>query len=99
MTANRGSFKKGQSGNPGGRSPRVTPDGKTITELARAHTVEMLNVLKTLAEDKSVEPRDRIVAANSVLARGWGAVKTSTEGDDSPGIADILAELIAKLPA
>ncbi|WP_426287517.1 hypothetical protein [Luteibacter sp. E-22] len=84
---------KGKSGNPGGRSPRVGPNGESIAELARAHTVEALATLVAVCNgdvgkpDKDnpkltlIEAKDRIAAANAILDRGWGKPKESVDID------------------
>lgn len=79
--ANKTTFKKGQSGNPGGRSPRVGPNGETIAQLARAHTAEALSTLVEVCNGKGNEPKDRVSAANAILDRGWGKPTESVELD------------------
>lgn len=74
-------WEKGKSGNPGGRSPRVGPNGETLAELARVHTADALNTLVEVCNGKANEPRDRITAANYILDRGWGKAKESVELD------------------
>ena len=74
-------WAKGQSGNPGGRSPRVGPNGESIAELARAHTAEALATLVEVCTGKANEPRDRVAAANAILDRGWGKPKESMDLD------------------
>jgi hypothetical protein len=61
-------FKKGQSGNPGGR-PKILAD---VRELARAHTVSAMNALVQIVEDESGPAAARVAAANSLLDRGYG---------------------------
>ena len=98
--ANATTFQKGRSGNPGGRSPKVGPNGETLTQLARAKTAEALAVLDELMKSKAVEPKDRIAAAIALLDRGWGKPgNMDQDGNDKPDLATTLAELIAKLPA
>ena len=74
-------WKPGQSGNPGGRSPRVGPNGETVAELARAHTATAIETLVEVMSGKGNEPRDRVAAANALLDRGWGKPKESVDLD------------------
>lgn len=59
-------WKKGQSGNPGGR-PKGLAD---LQALARGYTAEALKVLAAALKDKSHQLR--VIAANSLLDRGYG---------------------------
>lgn len=74
-------WKPGQSGNPGGRSPRVGPNGESLAELARGHTADCVRVLAEVMLAVQNEPKDRIVAAVALLDRGWGKPKESVEMD------------------
>lgn len=59
-------FKKGQSGNPGGR-PKVAGH---VKELARQYTAEAVEALvATLREEKGSA---RVAAAQALLDRGYG---------------------------
>ncbi len=64
----KGTFKKGRSGNPGGR-PKVI---RAVQELARENTVEAMETLIAICNDKKVSPNARVAAANAILDRGWG---------------------------
>jgi len=79
--ANEKTWQKGKSGNPGGRSPRVGPNGETLAELARAHTAAALSTLVSICSGKTNEPKDRISAAVAILDRGWGKPKESVDID------------------
>jgi len=71
--ANDKTWKKGQSGNPGGRSPRVGPNGETAAELARMHTAAAIQTLASGLE--CPDWPTRVACANALLNRGWGAPK------------------------
>jgi len=72
-------WKPGQSGNPGGRSPRVGPNGETVAQLARAHTAEaverLVRVMRGADDDLALK------AVQAILDRGWGKPKESVDLD------------------
>lgn len=68
MGSNNTSFRKGQSGNPGGRPKGLTQ----LRELARVHTQEAFETLIEIMRDKGAKEMARLSAANSVLDRAWG---------------------------
>lgn len=71
-------FKPGQSGNPGGRSPRVGPNGETVAQLARKHTARAIDTLvELLGEEQAADVR--LKAAEALLNRGWGKPQESVE--------------------
>lgn len=74
-------FVKGKSGNPGGRTPLVTKDGKTITELARGKTEGAINTLVAIMEDHNASAAARVSAASTLLDRGWGRAKQEIDLD------------------
>lgn len=97
--ANDKSWKKGQSGNPGGRSPRIGPNGETLTQLCRGHTADLVKRAYDIAMNTATEPKDALVAIFGLLDRGWGKPK----GDDDDGskkedMASVLSKMIDKLP-
>src|SRR5262245_9861086 len=61
-------FKKGQSGNPGGR-PKVVAE---VKELARAHTAEAIQTLVSIMNNPKSVAAARVSAANALLDRGYG---------------------------
>lgn len=79
--SNATTFQKGKSGNPGGRSPRIGPNGETAAQLARQHTAEAIQTLADVCNNKGAEPRDRIAAAQGLLDRGWGKPTEHVEAD------------------
>jgi hypothetical protein len=58
-------FKKGQSGNPGGR-PKVVAE---VKELARAHTGKAIETLVSIMTNPKCAPAARVSAANALLDR------------------------------
>ncbi|MGB8896959.1 MAG: DUF5681 domain-containing protein [Pseudolabrys sp.] len=72
-------FKKGQSGNPGGR-PKILAD---IREVARAHTASAMNALVQIVENNNAPPAARVAAANSLLDRGYGKPEAKIDANIS----------------
>ena len=70
-------FKKGQSGNPGGR-PKILAD---VREAARAHSVTAINALVEIIENKKAPPAARVAAANSILDRGFGKPESKIDAN------------------
>ena len=75
-----GQFKRGFSGNPGGR-PK---DEYKVAELARSYTVEAVETLVDLMRH-SRDDRVRATASQALLDRGWGKAKVevATSGAQS----------------
>jgi Family of unknown function (DUF5681) len=81
-------FKKGQSGNPGGR-PKVVAE---VRELARAHTGEAIETLVSIMTNTKSAPAARVSAANSLLDRGYGKPPQHITGEDGPSYVVRLPE-------
>jgi len=82
-------FKKGQSGNPGGRPKRVQfPPGailskNQITALARSHAPAAIDTLVRCLND----PRHRVTAAATLLDRGYGKPTVEIGGAEDRPVA------------
>lgn len=74
------SFKKGQSGNPGGRRKQ----DYRIKDLAQRYTVEALATLRSIMKG-SDDDRARVAAANAILDRGYGKPAQSVDLTNSDG--------------
>lgn len=88
-------FKAGQSGNPGGRPKVVLPDGRTLAEVARDHTLKAVKTLVDVMEDDGAPPVARVGAANAILDRGWGKPLQQLGDGDGNGV-DIGAIIIER---
>lgn len=91
------SWKPGQTGNPGGRSPRVGPNGETLAQLSRIYTPEVLERLMKIIR----APDDEIaLKAIAIWAeRAWGKPKAAEEdGEGKSDLSTVLTQLIDKLP-
>ena len=74
-------FKKGQSGNPGGR-PK---DEYGLRELARAKTKDALKTLEEIMSNKKAPHAARVSAACAILDRGHGKPVQAIEGTGDDG--------------
>ncbi|MGH7066773.1 MAG: DUF5681 domain-containing protein [Acetobacteraceae bacterium] len=72
-------FRKGQSGNPGGRPKRAVE----IQALARRHTSSAIATLLEIATRGASESA-RVAAANALLDRGWGKPGSAVLGANLP---------------
>jgi Family of unknown function (DUF5681) len=76
-------FKKGQSGNPGGR-PKVVAE---VKELARAHTAEAIQTLVSIMTNPKAASAARVSAANALLDRGYGKPLQHITGENASYVA------------
>lgn len=79
-------FKKGQSGNPGGRPKE---DGE-VKALAKKHTAEAIERLVHWM--KSENAKASVSACVALLDRGWG--KPSQEVEAGEGLSDLLKSVM-----
>jgi hypothetical protein len=70
-------FKKGQSGNPAGRSKAT----HTISQLAKAYTEEATETLAEIMRTGKTE-QAQVRAAEPLLDRGWGKAPQHVGGNE-----------------
>jgi Family of unknown function (DUF5681) len=91
----RGGFRKGQSGNPGGRPRQLA----SVMHEARRYTFEAICTLEKLmrtAKSESV----RLNAAEAILSRGWGRPTQALQIDErflAKKLSDLTPEEIKAL--
>ena len=78
-------YKKGESGNPGGR-PKQDPK---IRELAKEHGEEAVLTLVAMMANKRSPPSTRVAAANAILDRAYGKPTSALELTGKEGEAMI----------
>jgi hypothetical protein len=61
-------FKRGQSGNPGGRPKAIVE----VATAARERTLEAIETLTSIMRSTKATPAARVSAATALLDRGWG---------------------------
>ncbi|GGA05685.1 DUF5681 domain-containing protein [Dyella caseinilytica] len=96
---NKTSFQKGQSGNPGGRSKSVGPNGETNAQIAAPFITSAMQTLVDVMQDKKAPPIARVSAANSVLDRGLGKAKPTEDTNGKKDMSTLFTDLISKLPS
>ena len=76
-------FKKGQSGNPNGRSIAAVKATNDLQKRAKRHTKESVETLVKWMRDG--DGRVSVSAANSLLDRGYGKPSQTLEGNGKGG--------------
>jgi hypothetical protein len=74
--------KGGPSPNPKGR-PKQPKTVREVRDLARQHTVQMVEVLARVANNPKSPPAARAAAASSLLDRAWGKPSGDFEGGEA----------------
>ncbi len=90
--APRTAWKKGQSGNPGGRPKEVAE----VRELSRQYTDEAIQTLVTLMQSAKLE-RTRLAAASELLDRGYGRPPQAIDLGGPIQIVNYDSERLSKL--
>lgn len=71
----KGGFKKGQSGNPGGR---IKMPG-SVRDMAQALTEECIETWREIMRSTKAPAQARVAAAAAIMDRGWGKPETKAE--------------------
>ena len=81
-------WKKGESGNPGGRPKEVAE----VRELARKYTAKAIKTLAGIMLDENAPVASRVAATNSLLDRGHGRPELQHRVSGTINFAHLLAE-------
>ena len=84
-------FQPGQSGNPGGRPKQ----DNSLRDACRAHTDKAVEVLVLALDDENT--KNRVIAANALLDRGYGKPAQSMELGSDPDKPLLLQEVIRRI--
>ncbi len=79
--ASGGSWKPGQSGNPGGRPKEGAVAARRIRHLCREHGDEAVGVILAVMRNPEEAGKTRLYAAELILNRGFGKPDVDKEGD------------------
>ena len=85
----RTAFKKGQSGNPGGRPKTV----HEVRELARKYTKDAIKTLVSIMRDPNEKSTARVRAAEAILDRGHGRPQQQVDMNVSTDLVSLLVGL------
>lgn len=81
--APRTAFRKGQSGNPGGR-PKRTGEELDLIRACKERTPEALDAIVSIMTDGENE-RNRLAAAQAIIERAWGKPVQQNEHSGANG--------------
>jgi len=83
-------WRKGQSGNPGGR-----PKGIASAVKERVKPEDLVDILVDVARDPRAKPAERIAAVRELADRGWGKAPAfaAIEGSDPLELSAIAQEI------
>ena len=87
------SFRKGQSGNPGGMPKRTTEQAKIwsdVKEAAKAVTQEAIDTLVETMRAGNAPYAAKVSAAMALLDRGWGKAKESVDITHKTTLEDLV---------
>ena len=85
-----GGFKKGQSGNPGGRTKEIGH----VRELARQYTEAAVKTLAEIMVSETENGRARVAASEALLDRAWGKPAQALTGEDGEGPPRLVIEIV-----
>ena len=98
-----GGLPKGRSGNPSGLPSRPETIARRnmsteVKELCKRHTADAVDALVKVMKNEACPPASRVMAANSILDRGWGkphhTLQTNVSVFDRMSERELLAYIV-----
>jgi hypothetical protein len=90
-------FKKGQSGNPGGRPKKQLTEKQKLDDLVRGYADEAINTYVACLRAEEAPWPAKVSAATAILERGFGKPSQQVDMNHNVTISDAFEKLISRI--